>query len=65
MVLEDRNPWTGMKIKDLDISRHSIIVLVKRGEKSLIPHGNLVLQDDDKVFLYTHLHLPHATEIGV
>ena len=62
-VLEDHNPWTGAKIKDLDISRHSIIVLVKRGEKSIIPYGNLVLQDEDQIFLYTHLHLPNATEI--
>ena len=63
IVLEDHNPWTGSKIMDLDISRHSIIVLVKRGEESIIPNGNLVLQDEDKVFLYTHLHLAHANEI--
>ena len=63
IVLEDHNPWTGQKVKDLEISRHSIIVLVKRGDKSIIPYGNLVLQDEDKVFLYTHLHLTHAAEI--
>ncbi len=65
VVLEDNNPWTGMQIKDLDISRHSIIVLVKRGNKSLIPNGNMVLQDEDKVYLYTHLHLTHANEIDL
>ena len=63
IVLEDRNPWIGEKIKDLEISKHSIIVLVKRGDKSLIPYGNLVLQDDDKIFMYTHLHMAHAKEI--
>ena len=63
IVLEDNNPWTGMRIMDLDISKHSIIVLVKRGEDSIIPNGNLVLQDEDKVFLYTHLHLAHENEI--
>lgn len=63
IVLEDNNPWTGSRIMDLDISRHSIIVLVKRGDESIIPNGNLVLQDEDKVFLYTHLHLSHENEI--
>lgn len=63
VVLEEQNPWTGVRIKDLDISRHSLIVLVKRGEKTLIPHGELMLEDDDKVFMYTHLHLAHSKEI--
>ena len=63
IVLEDNNPWTGSKIMDLDISKHSIIVLVKRGEESIIPNGNLILQDEDKVFLYTHLHLANENEI--
>lgn len=63
IVLEDHNPWIGEKIKDLEISKHSIIVLVKRGNQSLIPYGNLVLQDDDKIFMYTHLHMAKAKEI--
>lgn len=65
IVLEDNHPWAGMRIRDVDISRHSIIVLVKRGEKSLIPKGDLVLQDEDKVFLYTHLHLAKANDITI
>ena len=63
IVLEDNNPWIGEKLKDLEISKHSIIVLVKRGNKSLIPNENLVLQDDDKIFMYTHLHMSNAKEI--
>ena len=65
LVLERKNPWTGELIKDLDISRHSIIVLVKRGNKSLIPKGNMRLEEGDKVFLYTHLHLAHTNEIEI
>ena len=38
VVLKKQNPWTGLQIKDLDISRHSIIVLVKRKNKALIPN---------------------------
>ena len=64
-VLEKQNPWTGLKIKDLDISRHSVIVLVKRKNKALIPYGNLVLQERDHVFLYTKLHLTSAHDIEI
>ena len=64
-VLQKKNPWTNQKIRDLDISRHSIIVLVKRRGKAVIPNGNTVLREGDNVFLYTQLHLPKANEIEI
>ena len=65
IVLKKQNPWTGEKIRDLDISRHSIIVLVKRKNKALIPNGNMVLEEGDNVFLYTQRHFSHASEIEI
>lgn len=65
IVLKKQNPWTGVKIKDLDISRQSVIVLVKRRNKSLIPNGNMVLEAGDKVFLYTKLCLADASTIEI
>lgn len=65
IVLKKQNPWTGLKIKDLDISRHSIIVLVKRRNKALIPRGDMVLREGDRVFLHTKLHLSEANHIEI
>lgn len=65
IVLRKHNPWTGLCIKDLDISRHSIIVLVKRKNKALIPKGNMVLNEGDRVFMYTKLHLSDANHIEI
>lgn len=65
VVLQDKNPWVGMKIKDLDISRHTVIVLVKRKNKALIPNGNMVLQDNDRVFMYTQKYLKNVNVIDV
>lgn len=65
IILKEENPWTGVKIKDLDISRHSIIVLVKRRNKSLIPNGNMVLKEGDRVFMYTNLHLAVDNEFEI
>lgn len=65
IVLRKRNPWTGARIRDLDISRHSIIVLVKRRNKALIPNGNMALHEGDRVFLYTKLHLSDANNIEI
>ena len=65
IILEKNNPWTGQHIRDLDISRHSIIVLVKRRDKALIPNGGMILREGDKVFLYTKLHLSTINDIDI
>ena len=65
VVLKKQNPWTGLRIRDLDISRQSIIVLVKRRNKSLIPNGNMKLEAGDRVFIYTKLHLSDASNIEI
>ena len=65
IVLQKQNPWTGQRIRDVDISRHSIIVLVKRKNKALIPNGNMRLMEGDNVFLYTQQHLPDVNEIEI
>lgn len=65
ITLEKNNPWTGARICDLDISRHSIIVLIKRHHKQIVPKGSLMLREGDRVFLYTKLHLSNASEINI
>ena len=65
LILREDNPWVGKKIRDLDISRHSIIILVKRKGKVRIPNGNMVLQDWDRVFMYTDQYVIDGTDIEV
>ena len=65
LILREDNPWVGKRIRDLDISRHSIIILVKRKNKVRIPNGNMVLQEWDHVFMYTDQYVVDATDIEV
>lgn len=63
IVLQKNNPWNGHRIRDLDISRHSVIVLVRRKERVMIPNGNLILREGDQVILYSEMRLPDVTDI--
>ncbi len=65
LKLTKNHPWVGQAIRDLDISRQTIIVMVRRDGKGIIPTGSLVLQEDDDVILYTQVHLSNAMEIDV
>ena len=65
VILRKQNPWNGQRIRELDISRQTIIVMVKRGGKILIPNGDLVLQEGDNIILYPQPHLKGASTIEV
>lgn len=65
VVLKKQHPWAGVRIEDLDISRHSVIVLVKRKNKALIPNGNMVLRAGDNIFLYSQRHFGDEKEIHI
>ena len=65
MVLRSQNPWNGQRIRDLDISRQTIIVMVRRKGNVLIPNGDLVLKEGDSIILYTQSHIRDANTIPV
>lgn len=65
MILRRQNPWNGQRIRDLDISRQTIIVMVRRKGNILIPNGDLVLREGDSIILYTQSRLPHASTFEI
>ena len=60
IVLLKHNPWNGMLIRDLDISRQTIIVMVKRNGTMLVPNGSLMLLEGDHVILYSQERIFNA-----
>ena len=52
LVLSAHNEWVGKHLSELDISRHTMVVLVRRGNQALIPNGRFVFHAGDTVILY-------------
>ncbi len=52
-TLRKNHPWNGTKIRDLDISRQSVIVMIKRGASTIIPDGSITLREGDQVYMYS------------
>ena len=65
ITLGVHNPWVGQKIRDLDISRRTLVVMVRRGGEVIIPDGDLEFSQGDKVFLYTSRRVDGAEKIRV
>ena len=65
VILLKNNPWNGVRIRDLDISRQTIIVMVKRNGVMIVPKGELMLLEGDKVILYSQERISHASKIQI
>ena len=53
IVLRGGHPWKGQKIRELDISRQTYIVMVDRDGKMIKPDPDVVLEEGDKILVYT------------
>lgn len=65
IVLRKQHPWNGQYIRDLDISRQTLIVMIKRDGKRLIPKGDQMLLAGDRVTMYTQTFIPDAEIIRI
>lgn len=65
LILGEHHPWNGVAIRDLDISRKTFIVMVKRGENVIIPKGSLILREGDKIILFSQTNISNAETISI
>ena len=63
IVLRKQNAWNGRLISELDISRQTIIVMIKRNGTMLIPKGDLMLLEGDHVILYSQSYIADAEQL--
>ena len=53
VTIKEQHPWVGEKIKNLDISRQTLIIVIKRKNKVVIPHGDTTLRTNDVLMVYS------------
>ena len=53
IILGRDHEWNGAQIRDLDISRQTYIVMVRRNGTMLVPRGDMKLMEGDTVILYS------------
>ncbi len=65
VVLLKHNPWNGLRIRELDISRQTIIVMVKRNGVMMVPKGELMLIEGDHVVMYSQERISNASLLHI
>lgn len=49
--LKPDHPWIGKMLKEISMPVGMLAVMIKRGEETLIPHGDTMILTDDKIVL--------------
>lgn len=65
LVLKKHHPWTGQLIRELDMSRQTLIVMVRRSGTMLVPRGDMRLCEGDELILYSQTSIPNADIIRI
>lgn len=52
LIIKEENDWVGKAVKDLDISRLQLLVMIKRKNKNIIPNGHTVIKKGDHIVVY-------------
>ena len=53
IIVKAENEWVGKQIKDLDISRQELIVMIRRKNRTIIPNGLSYIKEGDAVIMYS------------
>ena len=53
VLIDKRHKWFKQKIKDLNLDSDNLIVMIKRNNENIIPNGEIVLDDEDLVVIYS------------
>lgn len=49
--IDERHPWNNKRIADIHIDGEQLIILVQRGERYIIPGGEVIIRQGDQVVL--------------
>ncbi|WP_408071358.1 TrkA C-terminal domain-containing protein [Butyrivibrio sp. JL13D10] len=65
VTLGQTHPWVNKFIRDLDISRQTQLLSIKRGSRTVVPRGGVKLKEGDTIVVISKVHLPGEDEIIV
>ena len=63
IIVKQMHPWNGQAIRDIDISRQTIILMIRRKNRVIIPNGDTIIKEGDVVILYSKHNLKESINI--
>lgn len=54
IVVEEGNAWIGQRVKDLELSKNELMLMIRRINKTIVPNGSTIIKKDDGIILFTY-----------
>lgn len=61
----ENHPWINSQIAELDFSRLSMIVMIKRKERVLIPTDSTIIKQGDNIIMYSKQKIKDSTKLYI
>lgn len=65
IVVKENHDWVDKQIKDLDISRQTLIVMIKRKNRVIIPEGSTIIKQGDSMILYSKHNIKDSRQVTI
>ena len=62
ITIKDCSKWNNRRIMDLDLPQECLIVLIIRGDESIVPKGDTLLQEGDEIVMCTRSYQDRASD---
>jgi len=63
--LLEKSPWNGKLVRDLDISRQTVLIMVRRGDSIIIPRGSTRLKAGDTLLLHSKQSISNGEDFEI
>lgn len=57
--IDSNNEFIGKKLRDIDIKKDSLVVLIQRNGVDIIPDGDTILEEKDTLVVFSQKNLFH------
>jgi voltage-gated potassium channel len=62
VAIKEKHPWVNDKIKNLNISRQTLIIVIRRKNKIIIPNGDTIIRKGDVAIVYSKKDIDEIIE---
>ena len=54
IIIDKNHAWSNQTIRDISLDRGNLVIMIKRGDDTIIPDGNTKIIEDDTLVIARH-----------
>ena len=55
LIIDQENAWVGMRVKDIDIPKDELMLMIRRRNNTIVPNGSTIIRAGDGIVMFTYI----------